>query len=184
MSILTGMEIIREVRTGNVVADPFDESRVGPNSLDVTLAPELKVYTAPLLDMRADNPTGTLVIPPEGLILYPNQLYLASTVERVGSAKYVTYLDGRSSTGRIGISIHQTAGRGDLGWAGRWCLEITVVRPVRVYAGARIGQATFHTVQGDPSRQYRGRYSGGIESSRIWQDFVPDATPSRLPELR
>ncbi len=45
MSILTGPEIVRHVRQGTIVIDPFDETAVGPNSYDLRLAPEMKVYS-------------------------------------------------------------------------------------------------------------------------------------------
>lgn len=173
MSILTGDAIVAAYRAGNLVIDPFDESRVGPNSYDVTLSSELRVYSGLTLDMKKDNDSVLFVIPDEGLILYPGGLYLGSTVERVGSDHYVTYLDGRSSVGRLGIQIHCTAGRGDLAFTGRWTLEILVAKPVRVYAGVKIGQATFHTVEGTRSRLYKGKYVPieGAVPSRMWQDF-------------
>lgn len=172
--ILTGSEIIKEVRAGRIACDPFVEANVGPNSLDVTLSPEIRTYTDGVLDARRDNPTRECLIPEQGVTLYPGTLYLASTAERVGSDHYVTYLDGRSSTGRLGIQIHMTAGRGDLGFSGRWCLEIVVAQPVRVYAGMRIGQATFHAVQGEIETLYRGKYRGGLESSQMWRDFAKE----------
>ncbi len=173
MSILTGAEIRKQWAEGRIVIDPYNPAHVGPNSVDVTLAHELQVYyVGECLDMRKDNPTGPLTVPPEGLVLRPRVLYLASTVERVGSDHYVTYIDGRSSVGRLGIQIHMTAGRGDLGFKNRWTLEIEVVHPVRVYAGSRIGQATFHTVEGDV-QLYTGRYAkdDGVVASRMWQGF-------------
>ena len=32
---------------------------------------------------------------------------------------HVPFLEGKSSTGRLGVSIHATAGKGDVGFKGR-----------------------------------------------------------------
>jgi dCTP deaminase len=193
MSILTGPEIKRHVeytrnyRAGGgdvppieplIEITPFDPSKLGPNSYDVHLAPVLKVYAGPchyltdpdapwVLDPNKANPTADVPIPPEGLILRPGTLYLAATVEETYCEGLVPYLDGRSSMGRLGLSIHVTAGRGDDGFRGRWTCEMTVVHHLRVYPGMRIGQLTFHTIQGE-RLPYKGRYqnASGPEASK------------------
>jgi dCTP deaminase len=178
LSILSGKEIIREHHLGHVEIDPFDEANVGPNSYDVHLAPTLRVYVSFPLDERQDNPTEELTVPERGLVLEPGVLYLGSTVERIGSRKYVTDLDGVSSKGRLGVSIHQTAGRGETGWLWRWTLEITVVHPVRIYPRCRIAQARFAAVVGTVT-QYAGRYrhQQGPTASRSWQDHQSQQEP-------
>ncbi len=171
--------------------EPFDPKLCGPNSYDVHLGPTLRTYVMlgrsdpdtlnrvckerpwpkQWLDPRADNLTDELVIPPGGLVLDPGTLYLGSTVERMKCEGVVPWIDGRSSIGRLGLSIHVTAGRGDDGWGGQWTLEITVVHPILVFAGLRIGQVTFLTLQGDRD-PYKGKYTDqtGPTPSRLHQD--------------
>ena len=48
--ILTGEEIRARVATGSVVIDDFDPARLGPNSYNLRLAPELLMYTDAVLD--------------------------------------------------------------------------------------------------------------------------------------
>lgn len=180
--ILTGPEIERQVAEGNIHIDPFDQASVGPNSYDVRLANKLVVYAlrpGECLDMREKPRTRTLTIPPEGLVLQPGMLYLGSTIESAVSSRYVPLLEGRSSVGRLGISVHVTAGFGDTGWGydeglkclhPTWTLEITVVHRARVYAGTRVAQVYFLKPEGD-LRLYRGKYS---------QQKLPE--PSRLSE--
>jgi dCTP deaminase len=96
-----------------------------------------------VIDARRDNHTITRTIGPDGMILSPNHLYLGSTIEYTESHKHVPFVDGKSSSGRLGITIHCTAGRGDVGFKGHWTLEIHVVEAVRVYAGMPIGQLIF-----------------------------------------
>jgi dCTP deaminase len=80
--------------------------------------------------MKTPNPTKRITIPEEGLVLKPNTLYLGRTNEFTKTDRYVPMLEGRSSTGRLGLFIHVTAGFGDIGFAGYWTLE-NVLRPAR-----------------------------------------------------
>jgi dCTP deaminase len=82
-------------------------------------------------------------------------------------------LDGKSSLGRLGVSVHATAGFGDPGFDGQWTLEVTCVLPVRLYAGMRVAQVRFHAVQGEV-QQYAGNYvehATGPVASRSWRQF-------------
>jgi dCTP deaminase len=170
--ILTADGILMALERGEIVIEPWNPKSLGANSYDVTLDQRLLVYETEILDPMAENPTAEISIPPEGLVLTPGELYLGGTVEKVGSDRYVTCLEGRSSLARLGISIHQTAGFGDLGFISRWTMELTAIRPVKIYAGMRIGQFAFHTVQGTISTLYSGKYGRGnqIEASRSFQD--------------
>lgn len=101
-------------------------------------------------------------------------LYLAATVERTVAHGLTSWLDGRSSVGRMGLSVHVTAGRGDDAWMGRWTLELTAVtHPVKVYTGMRIGQVTYFMLQGE-RKPYNpdGKYSqqDGPTPSRMYLD--------------
>lgn len=152
---------------GSINIDPFIPEHLGVNSYDVRLGETLLVYQRTTmsddwhLDMRQQNPTGKFTIPPEGFILKPGILYIGHTMERVGtSSKYVPHIEGRSSVGRLGMAIHITAGFGDCGFDGIWTLEITVVHPLKVYAGERIAQAYFMEGKGEPEKLYRGKYRG------------------------
>jgi dCTP deaminase len=172
--MLGGLEIARLVRMGDIVIDPFDPEQLNPNSYNVRLADELLTYAGTLLDgqyaldPRRDNPTDRHAIPPHGFRLMPGVLYLGRTVERTYSPKHVPRIDGRSSVGRLGISVHVTAGFGDVGFSGTWTLEITCVEPAIVYPGMRIAQVSFSPVIGDYT-PYRGKYQGqvGATASRM-----------------
>ncbi len=135
--ILSGREILKQLNT-NIFIEPFHESRLNPNSYNLTLADELLVYESGELDMKRENPVKRLTIPPEGIVLEPGRLYLGRTAEFTRTENYVPMLDGRSSTGRLGLFIHVTAGFGDVGFAGYWTLEIFCIQPIRIYAGAHV----------------------------------------------
>ena len=171
--ILSGKEIQRRLGE-QIFIEPYRPENLNPNSYNLTLHNELLVYTEHTLDMKKPNPTHRLVIPPEGLLLEPGRLYLGRTEEYTRTEGLVPMLEGRSSTGRLGLFVHVTAGFGDVGFAGCWTLEIFCVQPVRIYAGVGICQIYYHTIQGDydPYRQ-TGKYqnSRDIQPSLLYQDF-------------
>lgn len=160
--ILTGPEIERQIGLGRIRIDPFDPLHVGPNSIDLHLAPEIAWYDiAPgdVLDPEKPPPLKTRSMSREGSVLQPGTLHLGSTVEETWTDHYIPILEGRSSIGRLGIKTHFTAGFGDIGFRGRWTLEIEVCYPTRLYPGMRICQLYFLVPEGE-IRLYRGRYQG------------------------
>jgi len=170
--ILLESEIREGLGSGRLLINPFNEDQLGPNSYDVRLAAELLCYQGAFdsqdrhwhLDMNANNPTESLRISRVGYVLKPGILYLASTLEQIGTApgsELVPHITGRSSVGRLGMAVHITAGFGDVGFCAQWTLEITVVHPLRVYAGVRIAQAYFLEGRG-ATAGYQGRYQQQI----------------------
>ena len=152
-----------------IIITPFDEKRINPNSYNLSLADELLVYEQDELDMKKPNPTKQIVIPEEGLLLEPNRLYLGRTNEFTRTDRYVPMLEGRSSTGRLGLFIHVTAGFGDIGFAGYWTLEIFCVQPVRIYPNVEICQIYYHDIDGEYDLYSSGKYqnNSGIQASLI-----------------
>lgn len=156
-----------------IIITPFDEKKINPNSYNLSLADELLVYEQEELDMKKPNPTKRLVIPEEGLLLEPNRLYLGRTNEFTRTDRYVPMLEGRSSTGRLGLFIHVTAGFGDIGFAGYWTLEIFCVQPVRIYPNVEICQIYYHDIDGEYDLYSSGKYqnNSGIQASLMYKDF-------------
>ena len=151
--ILTGDEIKAQLDK-NIVIEPFDEKQLNPNSYNLRLHDELIVYEEIVLDVRRPNRYRRHIIPPEGLVLQPGQLYLGRTVERTETHNLVPMLEGRSSVGRLGLFVHVTAGFGDVGFCGYWTLELFAIHPIRIYPGLPICQIFYHTVEGT-IREYR-----------------------------
>jgi deoxycytidine triphosphate deaminase len=146
--ILTGAEIIKQHARGRIIIDPFDPARVGPDNYDFHLGPTLRVYTRFPLDAHGDNPTEEIVIPPDGLVLAPQRLYLGQTCEILGSALYVASCAARSSIARLGLFITLSASLGDPGFVGHWPLHLVAVQPLRIYPGMLIGQMSWWKTQG------------------------------------
>ena len=150
--MLTGKEIIRRREIGDIVIEPWDLKNLNPNSYDITLDPHAKKYILgdkDVLDPRKVNPTEDIIIPKEGLILRPGDFLLAKTMEWTETRNLVPRIDGRSSTGRLSIFIHVTAGFGDINFNGNWTLEIACIKPVILYPGMKIGQISYVTPSGE-----------------------------------
>jgi dCTP deaminase len=169
--ILTGPEITAATRDGRLTISPFAPNQVNPNSYNVRLGSTLLTYTADVIDAHQPNPTRTVEIGAGGYVLQPSELYLGHTLEAVGSDTFVPLLFGRSSVGRLGLFVEITAPIGDIGFLGQWTLMLSPIRPLRVYAGMKIGQIMFFLASGDIDL-YRGKYQAarGPQPSHYWRD--------------
>ncbi len=157
--ILTDQQIRAEMALGTIVIEPYEAGCLGTNSYDVHLGRHLATYRDAVLDARAHNQIDHFEIGPEGFVLLPGELYLGVTEEYTETHAHVPFLEGKSSVGRLGIDIHATAGKGDVGFSNTWTLEISVSKPVRVYAGMPIGQLIYFTVQGGIDNPYNRKAS-------------------------
>jgi len=129
-----------------------------------------------VLDMRKSNRVDRVHIPPEGLVLTPNQLYLGRTIERTETHNLVPMIEGRSSIGRLGLFVHVTAGFGDVGFCGYWTLEMFAVQPVKIYPGVSICQLFFHQIAGDITEYSSEKYQHNhdIQPSMLYQELSTD----------
>lgn len=152
--ILSDKKILEEIKKGTILIKPFTEECLGTNSYDVHLSKHLAVYKDDVLDSKKHNEIEHFVIPDDGFILQPNQLYLGATLEYTETHAHIPFLEGKSSTGRLGIDIHATAGKGDVGFCNYWTLEISVKKPVKVYHGMPIGQIIYFVVNGNVNVNY------------------------------
>ena len=152
--ILSDKIILEEIEKGNIIIEPFQKDCLGTNSYDVHLGKYLATYKNRVLDSKAHNEIDHFEIPKDGFVLQPNTLYLGVTLEYTETQRHVPFLEGKSSTGRLGIDIHATAGKGDVGFCNTWTLEISCAQPVRIYAGMPIGQLIYFVVEGDVETMY------------------------------
>lgn len=183
--ILVDVDIIKAIEDGDLAINPYNPENLGVNSYDVRLGDRILTYDVyqmreevrddhlvRYLDAKKRNYVIEHCIPKDGLILMPNTLYLGETVEMIDSHNIIPMMDGRSSVGRLGISVHVTAGFGDLGFCGKWTMEITVVHPVKVYSGMRIAQVWWAYPSHKTERRYDGKYqeSDGATPSKMEED--------------
>jgi dCTP deaminase len=149
--------------------EPWDPGLLNPASLDVRLNAQLRV---PRSDVRMidtadvpENYTELVTMDRSGYVLFPGDFVLGSTLEHVVlRGRYVARLEGKSSLGRLGLTVHVTAGFVDPGFCGDVTLEIVNQAPyaLRLHAGMPIAQLAFESILNEPSHDYSqtGRYQG------------------------
>lgn len=191
---LTGAAIVEDVKEGLISIEPYDENNINPNSYNLTIGNTCKILDFnnetvinPFIDISQFNIEATyryidaakpvqytdIDIPEEGLILRPGELYLIATNEIIGTDCYIPMITGRSSMGRMGVSVHQEAGFGDIGYHGKWTLQVTVVKPVKIYPNMKMAQMYMVVPSGDTSIKYKGKYqnSNTAKGSEIAKEF-------------
>lgn len=152
--ILSDTKILEAIESGQIVIEPFRRECLGTNSYDVHLGKWLATYDDAVLDAKKHNQITHFEIPEDGFVLQPGVLYLGVTEEYTETHNSVPFLEGKSSVGRLGIDIHATAGKGDVGFCNTWTLEISCTQPVRIYAGMPVGQLIYFLVDGEIERYY------------------------------
>jgi dCTP deaminase len=170
--VLSDVDIIERVSDGSLTIEPYDEDNVEPASVDLRLGDSFKktssTYQAssrPLSLSEDDGiewseTTGPTTISREGFVL-------GTTLERVSLPDdLIAQVLGRSSFGRLGISVHQTAGFIDPGFDGQITLELSNhgPQPVELQPGQRVCQIVFSELSspsmhpyGDSDSQYQNQ---------------------------
>ena len=170
--ILTGNEIQRQITQGRIDITPFDKNNLQPNSYDLHLdCTKFKRLESIGFDYAKEkyNPEYDDFNCEGYITLEPDTLYLFSTIERTATNHYAPMLQGVSTNARLGLSIHETAGFGDVGFDGKWTLEISCKVPMVLFHGMRIGQIYFHVLEGEIDL-YKGKYQNqnGVEGAKSW----------------
>lgn len=167
--MLSGNEIRKQVKEGNIIIDPFHDHHVGPNSYDFTLSSEYGIVQSNNLNGEINmmkTSEVAIVEMKDQLVFLPGQAHLARSVEKFGSTHvcfngqyYIPVVHGRSTVARHGLMIHY-AGLGDTLWCGHMVLEIVNMTgyPITVKPGVRIGQVSFEPVEGAPGPFYQSTY--------------------------
>ena len=167
--VLSDRDIRRRIAYKNDPAysigiDPFDDDRIQPSSIDLTLANEWRVYpkspfslTDETIDIDFAREVQTQKIVADEYTLQPQELVLFSTAEyiEVGTT-LCARIEGRSSLGRLGLLVHCTAGLIDPGFRGKITLEMVNLnnRPITLHAGKSICQISFFGMTCPPEFPY------------------------------
>lgn len=152
--ILTGSEILKQVKKGDIIITPFSEDQLNPNSYNYRLGEVLKVFVGNSPNQYVFE---EVVISQTGYALTPGRMYLGVTYEAIGSTNFSMSLIGRSSMGRLGLFLQLSANLGHVTSNHRWTLELYCVRPIILYPKMIIGQVSFWVNKG-PYTQYVGKY--------------------------
>ena len=183
--ILSGQQI--ESRIDNdIIIDPYDSKQLNSNSVNLTLHNELMTYEEVVLDMRKANRVRRELIPQDGYVLKPNQLYLARTAERTETHNLVPMIEGRSSVARLGLFINATGGFGDVGFCGYWTLQMFAVQPLRIYPGVPICQIFYHEIVGEFLEYSSDKYQHNrdVQPSLFFKELNPEIEDETQMELQ
>jgi dCTP deaminase len=152
--ILSDRDIKKALKEGKIKITPaidFSE-QLGPCSIDLKLGNVFRVFNhskCAYIDTKEKitNLTKKMKVKKgEPFIMQPGDFVLASTLEKLElSIDLLARLEGRSSLGRLGITIHSTAAVFEPGWRGRVVMELGNLgkMPVALYPGMRICSVTF-----------------------------------------
>lgn len=172
--------------SGAIGVSPYNESRLQPSSIDLTLDPNLRVFTSypEVIDVKEDISEYMDLVqvqPDDFYDLHPKDFILACTAESVSlNNQHAARVEGKSSLGRLGLMVHATAGFIDPGFYGQVTLELAnlLPYPIRLYPGMPIAQIAVFQMAGPCERVYgadgtRSKYSGqmGPTASKYHQNF-------------
>lgn len=179
--VLSDKDIKKEVKSGHIIINPFQEEMVQPASVDLHLDKEFLIFNTIdncVIDVKnkTDNLMTEKVIDEEKpFILQPQQFALGLILEETGvSEKLVGRLEGKSSLGRLGLIIHTTAGYLDPGNSLKMTLELFNAGPlpIKLYYNMKIGQMAFEYLSSPCEKPYGSK---GL-NSKYYRDQKPKAS--------
>lgn len=173
--ILTKGAIEEAVAAGEILIEPYESARLNANSYTFAIADEVFDVTAEpssgeyrygwrAVDLNADG----------AWLLLPGRLYLATTLERLGSTTFVSRLSGRPALGLHGLCVQVTADLGHQGARHRWTLELVAAVETFLRPGQPVGQISFWRAEGTPS-PYQGVF--GQSDHPVRSRLHTEATP-------
>lgn len=177
---------------------PFDaDHQLGSCSIDLRLSPTIwlpRRFRA--LDLSTKNPWGAAIsnafrqrsIGERGVWLRPGGFFLGRTLESFQvPADLVGRLTGRSSLGRLGISVVAPSDFINPGWRGHMPLMVINHSPfwVRIYATLSVVQLCFIRLSSMPTRPYGAETGAKYQDdeggpSRYWLDWSVKLLKQRL----
>lgn len=157
--ILADSDIVQRLSSGQLLIEPYDESNVEPASVDLRLGNSFKkpVATGQIIDTRGNTEQEYREFEADSIVLEHGEAILAETQERIELPDDLAAdIVGRSSLGRLFVSVHETAGFGDPGFEGTVTLEMTNGNPdpIRLHHMDRICQIIFKETKTPAERPY------------------------------
>jgi dCTP deaminase len=173
MSVLGREAILKAIEAGAIGVTPFVPERLGPASLDLTLAGTFRVFRKvhEVIEVRENTDYRQLtekIEVPEGqhILIMPGETVLGITRERLRLGPGLCgWLEGRSRFARLGLMVHISAPFMGPGIDSQQVLEMSNFgpAPLAVHPGTAICQFVFQKLQGVES--YTGRFAGQTEQT-------------------
>ena len=173
MAVLGRQAILSAIDRGAIRITPFDPAKVGPASVDLTLANSFrvfrKVHEVVDVDEHTDYRSFTDKVDVEDgdhILIMPGETILGITQERLRlSPGLCGWLEGRSRFARLGLMVHISAPFMGPGIDSQQVLEMSNFgpAPLAVHPGTAICQFIFQTLDGE--EHYQGRFAGQSQAS-------------------
>ncbi len=163
MCVLTKENILELIKKGKIKIEPFNETQVGPGSIDLTMSNEFRRFKQNSElelkeDMNIDDYTERFIA--DEIVLKPNEFVHGITAEKITLPDNVCgLLHGRSKFARTGLLVHATASFIQPGVSNRQVFEIKNISPVplKLKKGLKIGQLVLIETKG------KAKYHGSFE---------------------
>lgn len=159
--ILSDGTIRRERYDGDLGIDPWYEANLQPASYELTLGSDFLLPLKQKVIHSVPRPEGIFKpfsVPPNGFFTLGTKFFvLATTVEKITvPANMVARVEGKSSLGRLGLTVHITAGFIDPGFSGQITFEMKSLAPwaITLKPGMKIAQIAFEYLDLPALRPY------------------------------
>jgi len=183
--ILSDRDIKQSLKEGKIKIDNMEdpEKQIQPSGVDLRLGNTFKVFrnmSIPYIDTKSpvEGYTETIEIEDDKpFIIHPGEFILAATKEYIKVPNdLAAMVDGRSSLGRLGITIHTTSSGINPGWEGFFTLEIINLGkiPVALYPNMRICKISFVKLTSEAEKPYQSNkyhYTSVPEESKLFKEF-------------
>jgi len=164
MSVIAQSELEKLIKAGTIKIEPFEESQIGPASIDLHIGNTFLVYKKVrglchvVEDADFEDITEEIKVK-DYFVLMPGESVLALTKERVSLPDNICgRLEGRSRFARLGLLVHITASFMHPGISNHQVLEMYNASPfpLAIHPGTRICQFIFEYMEG--TGHYKGRF--------------------------
>lgn len=174
--IFSDRAIKDSLRWQTIGVTPYEEAAVQPASLDLRLGRSFKVFAPGHRLLDPAEPVGQLMdsVTTDLFVLKAGQFALGVTKERIRLTERIcARVEGKSSLGRLGLTVHSTAGFIDPGFDGYVTLELYNQSPCDIILRSDmwICQIAFEWMTSACKKPYNGRYT---------DQTTPEAVASRV----
>jgi deoxycytidine triphosphate deaminase len=189
MSFLSDRDILKEMRAGNIICEPFISENLSNSSLDLRLGEYIYAQYKDASPIEFDlDKNGRITVKQDSnsynkrrlkdsivtgesdtYTLEPNQFVLAQTLEYVGQScsHIISEVADKSTLARLGLSVCFSAGYIDAGNVLNITLELknNGHTPIVLKYGMHICQLKFAYLNSPAMDKYQGKYcnSKGVE---------------------
>lgn len=186
LCILSDVDILRELKTANLVIRPIDlEKQIGPCSVDLRMGNEALVLdrkkmvlnNRAIFKMEDDiEPYMERIVLENSLVIQPRENVLITNMEWIEIPNNIRgRIEGRSSLARRFLEVHSTGGFVDSGFCGKITLEVTnkLNIPQELKVGERVCQLELSYLAHPCEKPYSGKYKGqkSVTPSKLHLDF-------------